>query len=445
MVAFDALRTVTPAAEWEARPEWSEVETMDVQALDALDELVVFSAHPDDETLAVGGLLAFAAERGIPVRVIVATGAPGHDESGQDDHRADELRAALDRLGVDARPQFLGLPDGALKHHADRLRAEVERVIGAPSASTGASTGVPAASTGRRWLLAPWPGDRHGDHRTLGRELGEAAAQTGDIVFFYPVWLWQWGEPADMPWDRVVGLPLDDRSRARKSAALDAFASQHHTPENEDGVLTVEFLARATEGREILIRPERHASDDLAAHFEALHRESDDPWSVRSRWYERRKRAVTVASLPRERYGSILELGASVGALTGELADRADTALAVDGSAAAVETARSRLAGRAGVTVARMRVPGQWPDGAFDLVVVSELAYYLADDEWRALTARIVGSLAPDGEVLLCHWLGSADDFAQSGEQAHATFRAASGLSATVAHRDAAFLLEVFS
>lgn len=427
MVAFDALRTVTPSAEWEARPEWSKVESLDAQALDALDELVVFSAHPDDETIAVGGLLALAAERGIPVRVIVATGT--------DERRAAELRAALDRLGVDARPQFLGLPDGALKHHAERLRAELERATG-PAAHHTAT---------RRWLLAPWPGDRHGDHRTLGRELRDAAAQTGDAVFFYPVWLWQWGEPADMPWDRVVGLPLDDRSRARKSAAIDAFASQHHTPENEDGVLTADFLARASEGREILIRPERRASDQLAAHFEALHRESDDPWSVHSRWYERRKRAVTVASLPRERYGSILELGASVGALTGDLADRADTVLAVDGSAAAVETASSRLAGRPGVTVARMRVPSQWPDGAFDLVVVSELAYYLADDEWRALTARIAGSLAPGGEVLLCHWLGSADDFAQGGEQAHATFRAASGLRATVVHRDASFLLEVFS
>ncbi|GAB3573227.1 hypothetical protein GCM10027406_01360 [Leifsonia lichenia] len=423
MVAFDALRTVTTAAEWEAQDGWQTVDSLDQSDLDGLDELVVFSAHPDDETIALGGLLALAAARGIPVRVVVAT--------GDDDGRADELRDALTRLGAAASPRFLGLPDGALKHDAERLRAEVDAVLG--------------ASTGRRWVLAPWPGDRHGDHRTLGREVEAAAAETGDAVLFYPVWLWQWGEPADMPWERTIDLPLADAQRSRKAHALDAFGSQHWSDDNRDGVLTPQFLDRARDGREVLIRPERRAPDRLAEHFEALHRDSDDPWAVRSRWYERRKRAVTVATLPREHYASILELGASVGELTAELAERADTVLAVDGSAAAVDTARARLADRAGVTVTRMRVPGGWPSGAFDLVVVSELAYYLADDEWRTLIQRCVGALAPGGEVLLCHWLGAADDFAQSGEQAHGTFRSASGLTASIAHRDAEFLLEVFS
>lgn len=423
MVAFDALHTVTTAAEWEAQGAWQAAESLGQRDLDGLDELIVFSAHPDDETIALGGLLALAADRGLPVRLIVATG----DDQG----RADELRDALTRLGVAASPQFLGLPDGELKHHAERLRAEVDAVLG--------------ASTGRRWALAPWPGDRHGDHRTLGREVADAATATGDTVFFYPVWLWQWGEPADVPWERTVDLPMAGVHRARKGAALDAFGSQHWSEDNQGGVLTPEFLDRARDGREVLIRPERRASDRLAEHFEALHRGSDDPWAVRSRWYERRKRALTVASLPRERYGSILELGASVGELTAELSERADTVLAVDGSAAAVDTARARLADRAGVTVTRMRVPGAWPSGAFDLIVVSELAYYLADDEWRSLIQRCIGSLTPGGDVLLCHWLGAADDFAQSGEQAHETFRSASGLTASVVHRDAEFLLEVFS
>ena len=423
MVAFDALRTVTAAAEWEAQDAWQTVESLDQRDLDDLDELVVFSAHPDDETIALGGLLALAADRGVRLRVVIAT--------GDDDGWADELRDALTRLGVAASPRFLGLPDGALKHDAERLRADVDAVLG--------------ASTGRRWVLAPWPGDRHGDHRTLGREVAAATTATGDTVLFYPVWLWQWGEPEDMPWERIVDLPIADAQRSRKAQALDAFGSQHWSDDNPGGVLTPQFLDRARDGREVLIRPEHRAPDRLAEHFEALHRGSDDPWAVRSRWYERRKRAVTVASLPAERYGSILELGASVGELTAELAERADTVLAVDGSSAAVDTARARLFDRAGVTVTRMRVPGAWPSGSFDLVVISELAYYLADDEWRALIQRCVGSLSQDGEVLLCHWLGAADDFAQSGEQAHETFRRASGLTASVVHRDAEFLLEVFS
>lgn len=427
MVAFDPLRTVTSAGAWEARDEWQTVDTLTDGDLDGTGEIVVFSAHPDDETIALGGFLAAAAARGLTVRVIVAT--------GDDERRADELRRALAALGVETSPRFLGLTDGALKHEAEQLREEIERVL----VRAGGASGV------GRLVLAPWPGDRHGDHRTLGRELAEATRATGDTVLFFPVWLWQWGEPADMPWDRLVDVPSVDSHRQRKTAALAAFASQHWSEDNRDGVLTSEFVARAREGREVLIRPQGTAAGDLADHFESLHRRSDDPWSVRSRWYERRKRAVTVACLPGERYERILELGASIGELTAELADRADAVLAVDGSAAAVETARTRLAGRRQVTVSRMRVPEHWPAGRFDLIVVSELAYYLADDEWRLLIARCVGSLAEGGAVLLCHWLGSADDFAQSGEQAHTTFRSASGLAPIVTHRDAEFLLEVFA
>ena len=47
--------------------------------------------------------------------------------------------------------------------------------------------------------------------------------------------------------------------------------------------------------------------------------------------------------------------------------------------------------------------------------------------------------LAPAG-----HWTGAADDFAQSGAQAHAAFAARSGLRRMVGHTEDEFLLEVF-
>ncbi|KAG0772942.1 hypothetical protein G6F22_015306 [Rhizopus arrhizus] len=55
--------------------------------------------------------------------------------------------------------------------------------------------------------------------------------------------------------------------------------------------------------------PVRRAALDAldAHHFERLYRKDDDPWRVATAWYERRKRAVLLATLARERYGHIFE------------------------------------------------------------------------------------------------------------------------------------------
>lgn len=416
-MSFDPLTAITSPGDWDGRQEWEAVPPLDLDALPP--RLVVFSAHPDDETLGAGGLLAIAADRGLTVTVVVAT--------SDDPARLDELAEALAVLGLpDAQVHPLRLPDGALKHHADALHAAVARVLD--------------AEPGPRLLLAPWPGDRHGDHRTLGREVARAAEERGETVLSYPVWLWQWGRPGDVPWPRLRVVDLPPGARRRKREALQAFTSQLHRPANPGGVLAEGFVQRAAEGREALIIGERESRDE---HFERLHREREDPWSVRSRWYERRKRAVVAATLPRESYGRAFEVGCSVGELTAVLAERSEGLLAIDVSAAAVETAARRLAPYPHAAVERGRIPSDWPEGPFDLVLISEVAYYLAADEWRDAVDRCVASLAPGGEVVLCHWTGRADDFAQSGPEAHRAFRERSGLAVVVEHHDEGFLLEV--
>ncbi|NEN05438.1 methyltransferase domain-containing protein [Diaminobutyricibacter tongyongensis] len=419
MVTFDARAAVTSPEAWDECAEWAGIPTFDGTEFGALDQVVVFSAHADDETLGAGGLLARVAGHGIPVRVVVATGGS---------ERIAELRDALSELGVPAEVEALGLTDGDLKNESDRLRAHVESVL--------------SGCTDRWLVLAPWPGDRHGDHRTLGREVGEILQATNATLLFYPVWLWQWGTPDDVPWARLIDAALSAQEQQIKAAAIDRFTSQLESPSNPSGVLTPEFVLHAATAPEVLIRPEWSVND---AHFEDLHRRLGDPWSVRTDWYERRKRALTVASLPRERYGRALELGCSIGETTASLAERCDALVAVDHAAAAVATASERVADFAQVSVERMRIPAAWPDGDFDLIVISELAYYLAADQWERTIDRCRESLAPRGNVLLCHWLGDSDDFAQTGEAAHEAFRARSGLTQVVAHREPGFLLEVFA
>ena len=107
---------------------------------------------------------------------------------------------------------------------------------------------------------------------------------------------------------------------------------------------------------------------------------NDDPWSFRSRWYEMRKRAMTLASLPRARYGNAFEPGCANGELSAELAARCDRLLISDGTRRAVDSARGRVSSLPHVEVMQAWVPDDWPQQAFDLVVISELGYFLSPD-----------------------------------------------------------------
>lgn len=418
-MTFDPLASATPPSAWERAVRREGLRELTDAELAGYDSMVVFSAHPDDETLGAGALLAAAAERRLPTTVVVATcGEPG---------RRTELDAALGALGVRAAVTWLDLPDGGLKHHEDALADAVRSALG-----TGG---------GRRVVLAPWPGDRHGDHRTLGRVVAAACETTGDRVLLYPIWLWQWGAPDDVPWERAVAYAPGPEARERVRRAVGAFASQLHSPANPDGVLSDAVVERAVGGPEVFFEP---AADPVSGHFERLHREAEDPWGARTRWYERRKRQVLTTSLTRERYCSAFEIGCSNGETTAALAERCDALLGVDAAVSAVALARERTAALPAVTLERMRVPGEWPTGRFDLVVVSEVAYYLARDQWAECIGRIAASLAPGGEVVLCHWTGSADDFAQSGAEVHGAFAEYSGLTRRVRHAEEEFVLEVF-
>jgi trans-aconitate methyltransferase len=78
-------------------------------------------------------------------------------------------------------------------------------------------------------------------------------------------------------------------------------------------------------------------------YFEQLYRDDDDPWRFRTRWYEARKRQLTLAALPDEHYATVFEPGCSIGLLTADLASRCDHLLAMDISAEALHQARVGL------------------------------------------------------------------------------------------------------
>lgn len=170
----------------------------------------------------------------------------------------------------------------------------------------------------------------------------------------------------------------------------------------------------------------------------------DDPFGYRTRWYEARKRALLLASLPHARYASAWEAGCSNGELTAALAPRCDRVLATDLDARAVALAQARTAAFGNVDVACMHHPLQWPAGQFDLIVFSEVGYYFDPPDLAAMVARMRDSLASDGVLVACHWLHPFSEAPLCGHGVHAALASTLGPAHT-RYRDADLRLETWS
>lgn len=186
------------------------------------------------------------------------------------------------------------------------------------------------------------------------------------------------------------------------------------------------------------------AHDKLAVLFD----KDDDPWRFRTRWYEARKRELTLACLPAARYSRAYEPGCANGELMAALAPRCDHLLGTDGVEAAVELARERVAGSPQVQVRAAWLPQQWPEERFDLIVFSEMGFYLERDALSELVARLCDSLTPHGTVLACHWRHAVEGFALRGDEVHALLDEQLGracFARLLHHEERDFLLDVWS
>ena len=152
--------------------------------------------------------------------------------------------------------------------------------------------------------------------------------------------------------------------------------------------------------------------------FEERYAAHPDPWGFSWRWYEARKYALTLAALPQRRFHRAFEPGCSIGVLTAQLAARCDYLLAADGVDAALDQARGRLTGQAQVEVAKLLFPQQWPDGPWDLVVLSEIGYYFDGVDLGRLLDRAAATTVEGATLLAVHWRGETD-YPLSGDAVH--------------------------
>jgi hypothetical protein len=181
-----------------------------------------------------------------------------------------------------------------------------------------------------------------------------------------------------------------------------------------------------------------------AEYFATLYEQQDDPWGFATRWYEERKRSVSLAALPEARYDAAFEPGCSIGMLTEGLAPRCGSLLATDVAEAALQQARRRLKDYPSVRFERRAVPDEWPDGEFDLIVISELGYYFEVQSLGRLLDRVEGSLRPQGTLLAVHWRHPVADYPLTGDAVHERIAQRDALCRTVSHLEEDFVLEVY-
>ncbi len=142
--------------------------------------------------------------------------------------------------------------------------------------------------------------------------------------------------------------------------------------------------------------------------MERVFRRSEDPYGYFSHPHEIGKYDLMEKMLSDRRYSRALEIGCAEGAFTSRLAALCDSVLAVDISSTAVARARQRLAKSKNVRFMRANVRELDVSPEWDLIVVSEVLYYLDKavlpvDAFDRFLARLAALLAPDGRILVLH------------------------------------------
>ncbi|WP_229052349.1 PIG-L deacetylase family protein [Aeromicrobium sp. Leaf350] len=207
--------------------------------------VLVLSAHPDDEVLAVGAWLACQVER--PVTFVTATdGEASHPDSSSitpdelRERRPRELHAALRRLGFDDPDvRRLCLPDGGLDDARPQLREALAPLVGPVDL-----------------VLAPFERDGHPDHDALG-DVSRELCGDHTTLWRFPIWTWVWNQPDDEPWlasaRRLPSVPAAVDLKRRALTAFETQVAPVGTSGGDGAIVDDALLHHATTAPEVVI------------------------------------------------------------------------------------------------------------------------------------------------------------------------------------------------
>ena len=181
-----------------------------------------------------------------------------------------------------------------------------------------------------------------------------------------------------------------------------------------------------------------------AEDFEARYRADPDPWGYVASEYERRKYAATLDACGPGPFSCALELGGSIGVFSTMLAPRCERLVSVDVSPTAVGHARARLAEHPNVKTIVGAIPAAVPQLPFDLVVASEILYYLSDDELAGTLSLLERCMVAGAPLVAVHWRPPGPERPRDADQAHAALARAQWLTRVHHGGTDDYLLEVF-
>lgn len=379
----------------------------DVGVLVGDGALMVIAPHPDDETIACSALLLDAARRKRPVVIVAVTDGEGsHRESTAvpprrlAEIRVGEQRAAVETLGCGhAEWLRLGLPDGASRWHPGRLAA-VD-----PLVERCRQLGVTA-------IAAPHPDDPHPDHHAAAELALDLQARLPQLrILFYEVWACRLDREAPFRQDDLTPFRVStDREAKRQALACHASQLGHVVPDDPTGFTLPDwFITLHDSAYERLSWLHMPGEAPGPAHFDAIYSASPDPWDVRTSPYERGKRDAARALLGDARFDHALEAGCGEGCLAGDLLanGQARRATGIDQAAEIVE--RARKTAPQGLRLVQGRLPDDLPEGPYDLVIFSELLYYLPEKELERLAGLTRMQMVPGAAMLIVSYLGDTE------------------------------------
>ena len=153
----------------EVMPQSSIYFVNDVKPLYSGEKVLIYSPHPDDETLGAGGFISEAEKSGALVRIILVTDGDKHHKEAE---RYKEFQEATGKLGVSAdNLVYLNYADGNLsKTDQSVVKASLKKELDEFSPDVVVYTS---------------PKDTHPDHADVGRLVEEVVKESKRSIISY--------------------------------------------------------------------------------------------------------------------------------------------------------------------------------------------------------------------------------------------------------------------
>lgn len=423
---------------------------LNIDDLQFIKRCLILVPHPDDESLACAGLISILKEQGAEFKIILTTdGSKSHPNSEKfpperlTQIREEELNKAIKLMYLNTSIiiPYKG-PDSKLP-----ARGEDGFEILATRLAEDLAAFKPDL------ILVPYELDPHRDHRATWQML-MAALEKGTTqrpkIWEYPIWLYELAQQADLPKLNHDELKFVDvhQYNTLKQNCIAAHVSQTTRMIDDDPkgfILTAEMISNFTAGQEYFmerkkINPSNTLSED---YFETLYNSSEDPWNFEKSEYERQKYESSLTAIPPGKYSKALEIGCSIGVFTAMLTPLCGHLTAMDISTTALEKARQRLGNVADVEFQLGAIPNDFPEGDFDLIVMSEVGYYLSMKDLLLTRNLVEQGLNEGGILLLVHWTHFVVDYPLSGDDVHECFKQSS-LKHLHGSRTADYRIDIF-